>query len=269
MSLDKKYSRLKDILDRSGSALIAFSGGVDSTFLLRVARDVLGPDQVIALTATSPTYPRHEFELSSRLAKEFGVKQIVLESNELEIEGFSQNPPDRCYHCKRELFGLCRTKAQDLGYQAIFDGSNCDDLQDHRPGRRAGEELQVRSPLIEAGLDKNDIRALSRELGLETWDKQPFACLSSRFPYGVEITPERLARVDRCETFLRECGFRTYRVRFHDDMARIELAPQELSRLLEDKLRQAVVEEFKKAGFTYVALDLQGYRSGSMNEILT
>ncbi|MDO3378919.1 ATP-dependent sacrificial sulfur transferase LarE [Geoalkalibacter halelectricus] len=268
MSLNEKYTRLKDILADCGSALIAFSGGVDSTFLLRVARDMLGPDKVIALTATSPTYPRHEFELSCRLAREFGVSQIVVESNELDIEGFSQNPPDRCYHCKRELFSLCRDKARDLGFHVIFDGSNSDDLQDYRPGRRAGEELQVRSPLVEAGLSKDDIRALSRDLGLETWDKQPFACLSSRFPYGVEITAERLEQVDRCETYLRENGFRTYRVRFHGEVARIELAPEELPRLLEPTLRQALVAEFKQAGFTYVALDLQGYRSGSMNETM-
>ncbi|WP_305043238.1 ATP-dependent sacrificial sulfur transferase LarE [Geoalkalibacter sp.] len=269
MTLDEKLSRLKDLLRPCGSALVAFSGGVDSTFLLRVARDVLGAENVIALTATSPTYPRYEFEQSCRLAAELGVRQIVVESNELEIEGFAQNPPDRCYHCKHELFSLCRDKAKSLGFHVIFDGSNCDDLQDHRPGRRAGAELQVRSPLVEAGLNKADIRALSRELGLDTWDKQPFACLSSRFPYGVEITAARLAQVDRCETHLRDCGFRTYRVRYHGDTARIELAADELPRLLDAPLREKIVAEFKAAGFTYVALDLQGYRSGSMNEVLT
>ncbi|WP_305045999.1 ATP-dependent sacrificial sulfur transferase LarE [Geoalkalibacter sp.] len=269
MTPDEKLSRLKNILGRCDSALVAFSGGVDSTFLLRVARDVLGAQKVIALTATSPTYPRYEFEQSRRLAAELGVRQIVVESNELEIEGFAQNPPDRCYHCKHELFSLCRDKARELGFQEIFDGSNRDDLEDHRPGRRAGAELKVRSPLVEAELTKADIRLLSRELGLETWDKQPFACLSSRFPYGMEITAERLAQVDRCETHLRDCGFRTYRVRYHGDTARIELAAEELPRLLDAPLRENIVAEFKAAGFTYVALDLQGYRSGSMNEVLT
>ncbi len=269
MSLEDKFQRLKEILRDYGTALVAFSGGVDSTFLLKVARDVLGPEQVIALTATSPTYPQHEFEESQRLARQFGVRQVVVESNELEIPGFSENPPDRCYHCKHELFSLCRAKAAELGFNTIMDGSNRDDLQDHRPGRQAGQELAVRSPLLEAGLTKNDIRFFSRQLGLATWDKQPFACLSSRFPYGTEITAGRLAQVDRCETFLREKGFRTYRVRYHGEIARIELTAEDFRRLLQDSLRLEVVQAFKEAGFTYVALDLQGYRSGSMNEVLT
>jgi uncharacterized protein len=267
MTLDDKYRQLQELLAAMPSALVAFSGGVDSTFLLRVARDVLGPDRVAAMTATSPTYPRYEFEQSCRLAADFGIRQLVVESNELEIPGFAANDRRRCYHCKKELFALCRAKAQELGFVEILDGSNTDDLGDFRPGREAARELAVRSPLVEAGLGKEEIRNLSRRLGLPTWQKQPFACLSSRFPYGTEITPERLAQVDRCETFLRRRNFTQYRVRYHGDTARIEVAEQEIARLLEAELRREVVAAFKAAGFTYVALDLQGYRTGSMNEV--
>jgi len=264
---EEKFARLKHLLRECGSVVIAFSGGVDSTFLLKVALEVLGTDRVLALTATSPTYPQFEFAEACQLARDFGARQLVLESNELEIPGFAQNDRSRCYHCKRELFDLCREKARELGYAAILDGSNRDDLQDFRPGRRAAEELQVRSPLLEAGLTKQDIRSLSRRYGLPTADKQAFACLSSRFPYGTEITAERLAQIDRCETFLRLQGFRTYRVRYHGDIARIEVAPGEIERFFDPDLRQAVSDEFKRAGFTYIALDLQGYRTGSMNEV--
>ncbi len=249
------------------SAVVAFSGGVDSTFLLRVARDVLGRDKLLALTATSPTYPQSELEESQALADSLGVHQLLVESNELEIPGFAENDRQRCYYCKRELFSVCRSKAAELGYQEILDGSNVDDLHDYRPGRRAVEELKVRSPLLEAGLGKNEIRQLSRGLGLSTWHKQPFACLSSRFPYGTTITSERLAQVDRCETFLRQHQFRNYRVRYHGETARIEVAVEEIPRLLESRLREELVGEFKAAGFTYVSLDLEGYRTGSMNEI--
>lgn len=268
MTLQEKFDRLRELLKEMGSAVIAFSGGVDSTFLLRVARDVLGSEEVIALTATSPTYPQYEFEESRKLAARLKVRQLVVESNELEIPGFSQNDPRRCYYCKRELFSLCRDKAEEMGFKVILDGSNLDDLDDYRPGRQAARELEVRSPLLEAGLSKNDIRFLSRELGLPTWHKQPFACLSSRFPYGTEITPERLAQVDRCETLLRRRNFRNYRVRYHGELARIEVAAEEIERLLDEQLRREIVKEFKEAGFAYVALDLEGYRTGSMNEVV-
>lgn len=266
MTLDQKYTDLKEQLAAMGSVVVAFSGGVDSTFLLRVARDVLGADQVIALTATSPTYPASEREESQRLAKSLGVRQILFESNELEIPGFAENDRQRCYHCKRELFEICRDKARELGFREILDGSNRDDLADFRPGRQAVEELAVHSPLLAVGLSKDDIRELSRRLELPTWDKQPFACLSSRFPYGTRITAERLTQVDRCENFLRRHGFRNFRVRYHGDVARIEVAVAEIPRLLDEPLRSELIGAFKAAGFVYVALDLEGYRTGSMNE---
>lgn len=267
MTLDQKYARLKELLSAMDSAVIAFSGGVDSTFLLRVAGESLGSERVVALTATSPTYPASELAESQALAAALGVRQILVESNELEIPGFAENDRQRCYHCKRELFTVCRDKAAELGFREILDGSNADDLADFRPGRQAVAELAVRSPLLEAGLTKDEIRRLSRELGLPTWDKQPFACLSSRFPYGTRITPERLVQVDRCETYLRGQRFRNFRVRFHGETARIEVAPEEIPRLLDSQLREELVREFKGAGFVYVALDLQGYRTGSMNEV--
>ncbi|HSH27182.1 MAG TPA: ATP-dependent sacrificial sulfur transferase LarE [Wenzhouxiangella sp.] len=269
MTLDDKYMRLQEILRTCGSILVSFSGGVDSTFLLRVAREVLGTDQVAAFTATSPTYPLHEFEQSRELARQMGVRQIVVDSNELKIPGFSENTPLRCYHCKKELFTLCRRHADALGLETIADGSNLDDLQDHRPGRQAAQELQVRSPLLEAGLTKEDIRALSHRLNLPTWDKQALACLSSRFPYGTEITADRLEQVAHCENFLKDKGFDTYRVRYHGDLARIELSSAGLTAVVENpELRQELVQTCKQAGFTYVTLDLQGYRTGSMNEVL-
>lgn len=266
LPLAERYDRLKAQLAGFGSVVVAFSGGVDSTFLLKVAIDVLGSDKVLALTATSPTYPDFEFQAACRLAELYGAQQLVVESNELEIPGFAQNDRRRCYHCKAELFSICRDKARELGYAEILDGSNLDDLQDYRPGREAACELTVRSPLLDAGLGKEDIRALSRQLGLPTADKQAFACLSSRFPYGTEITADRLRQVDQCETYLRQQGFNNYRVRYHGEIARIEVAPAELEQFFDRELREAVTIAFKAAGFTYITLDLQGYRTGSMNE---
>ncbi len=268
MTLNEKYRQLQLQLHSYGSVAVAFSGGVDSTFLLKVACDTLGADQVLALTATSPTYPAFEFEQSQLLAEQIGVKQLAFESNELEIPGFAENPPRRCYHCKHELFSLFLHQAKKLGYRQVLDGSNLDDLGDYRPGRDAVTELKIASPLLDAQLGKAEIRLLSKQLGLPTWDKQPFACLSSRFPYGTQITAERLKRIDRCENWLRLQGFGNYRVRFHEQIARIEVATDDLDRLLDKSLRQQLVAEFKAAGFTYVTLDLQGYRTGSMNETL-
>ncbi|MCM0080359.1 ATP-dependent sacrificial sulfur transferase LarE [Geomonas sp. Red32] len=265
-SVNDKYAKLQVILTEMGSLVVAFSGGVDSTFLLKAALDTLGSENVVAVTATSPTYPESEFAEAKRLAGSLGARQLVVVSNELEIPGFSHNPKDRCYHCKSELFRICTDKARELGLAFVADGSNTDDLGDYRPGRTAACELKVRSPLLEAGLSKGEIRELSKGLGLPTWSKQAYACLASRFPYGTEITEERLGQVEKCEEFLKAEGFTVYRVRFHLETARIELSEEELPRMLEPSLRRRVVDFFKACGFTYVSLDLQGYRTGSMNE---
>jgi uncharacterized protein len=261
----RRYQALLSGLREMGPAVIAFSGGVDSTFLLHAAREALG-DRVLAVTATSPTYPRSEREEASRIAREWGVRHRLVESDELKIPGFSENPPDRCYHCKKELFGILAGIARDEGYAAVCDGSNADDTRDFRPGRRAARELSVRSPLQENGLSKEAIRRLSRRFGLPTADRGSFACLSSRFPYGTAIDREKLARVESCEEALREFGFRQFRVRVHDAVARIEVGRDEIPRLFDPAVADAVHARFRDCGFLYVSVDLMGYRTGSMNE---
>jgi uncharacterized protein len=261
-----KLGRLRETIRGYQSVLVAFSGGADSALVLKVAHDELGA-RARAFTAVSPTMARREKALAVEFASGLGVAIDVVDSHELERPGFSQNPTDRCYHCKAELLDLARPHADKLGLAEVLLGTNVDDLGDHRPGLSASAERGARHPLVEAGLTKAEVREASRVLGLSTWDKPQLACLSSRFPYGTEITPERLSRLDQFEEGLHDLGFRQLRVRFHDTIARLELELSELPRALEQ--RAAIVALGKTAGFTYVALDLEGFRSGAMNEPLT
>ena len=266
--VEEKHRRLAETFRSMGRVLVAYSGGVDSTLLLKVARDSLESGNVLAITALSPLYPEREVTGSKRIAQSLGVKHVLIESNELEIDGFSKNPPNRCYFCKRELFEKLLTVAKKEGIAFVVEGSTVDDEKDHRPGSLAVQELGIRSPLKEVGFTKVEIRELSRALGLSTWDKPSFACLASRFPYGEEITPEALRRVGEAEDYLFSLGFKQVRVRHYGPLARIELLKEEMERLMDSPLRDAVVSQLKKMGYHYVTLDLQGFRSGSMNEVL-
>ena len=268
MLLQEKYELLKDIIEKKKSAAIAFSGGVDSTFLLRVAKEVLG-DKLIAVTATSSTYPERELKEAIKYSEDIGVTHIIISSEELEIEGFASNPKNRCYYCKKELYTKINNIASANGVDYVFDGSNLDDTGDYRPGMQAAKELDVVSPLKEAGLTKNDIRDLSKELGLPTWNKPCFACLSSRFPYGNKITLPKLNMVDKAEQFLLDMGITQVRVRHHGEIARIEVEPSERENFFDIEVMNRIGNEFKKIGFTYVTLDVLGYRTGSMNEGLS
>ena len=265
--LQAAEAKLRQIVRELQSALVAFSGGVDSTLLARLAHEELG-DRCLAVTVTSELYPEFQVEQACQIARQVGIRHELVETDELAVPGFSHNPPDRCYHCKKELFGHLADMAGRLGLKHVADGCNADDVHDHRPGMRAAVELGVRSPLKEAGLTKAMVRALSKQLGLPTWDRPSFACLASRFPYGQEITRQRLDQVRQAEEFLRQSGFRQYRVRHHDTVARIEVEPADLPRLMDENLREKVVKRLKELGFHYVTVDLEGFRSGSMNEPL-
>lgn len=260
-----KYEALKEYLRSLGSVAVAFSSGVDSTFLLKTAHDVLG-DKCIAITAMSCSFPKRELEEAKAFCEKEGIRHITVESEELEIEGFCQNPANRCYICKKELFEKIWDIARKEGLNAVAEGSNMDDNGDYRPGLQAVAELGVKSPLRHSELYKEDIRALSKDLDLPTWEKQSFACLSSRFVYGETITKEKLGMVDKAEQLLLDLGFHQVRVRIHGMMARIEVEPAEFSKVLEN--REKITKEFKTYGFTYVTMDLTGYRTGSMNETL-
>ena len=262
--MNKKLQRLKGILSKMEGVLVAYSGGVDSTLVLRVAKDVLG-DRVLAVTAKSLVYPSREIEGAKSLARDSKVRHQIIETQELANPKFANNPPDRCYWCKRELFAKLMSIARRNNLQYVLDGTNFDDLDDFRPGMKAVEEFGVRSPLKEAKFRKEDIRFLSRCLGLPTWDKPSFACLASRFPYGMRITKESLSRVDKAEAFLRGFGITQVRVRNHNQIARIEVLKNEIPKLFRKGMREKVVRKFEELGYAYVTVDLQGYRTGSMN----
>jgi uncharacterized protein len=266
-SLEQKLEKAHELFREMQSVLVCFSGGIDSTLVLALAERSLG-DRAVALTAVSPSLPASERADAERLASQLGARHLFVDSNELERPGYRANGPDRCFHCKSELYDIARAKAAELGLAAIANGTNTDDLGDHRPGLEAARRAGVRSPLLDAGLDKADVRAAARALGLEAWDKPAAACLSSRIPYGTSVTPERLARIGGFEAELKALGLRQVRVRFHESIARIEVALEELPRLLDPGVREGAVEAGKRHGFSYVTLDLGGYRQGSHNEIL-
>jgi uncharacterized protein len=265
--MDAKFQRLTQLLGESERLLVAFSAGVDSTFLLKAAHMAIGA-RAIALTAASPTVPPGELDAAKNFAESLGCRHIVLDSHELTNPSFSQNPVNRCFFCKDELYRISRAEADKLGIETIVDGTNLDDLKDHRPGLKAADEWGVRHPLVEAEMTKDEIRRYSRELSLPTWDKPSSPCLSSRFPYGTEINLERLKQVGNCEVFMKQLGFREFRVRYHSDLARIEVSQHEIDRLFDKSIREAIVKKFKEVGFNFVSLDLQGFRSGSLNEAL-
>jgi len=267
MKSEEKLENLKKMISEMGHVLIAFSGGVDSTFLLKVCVDVLGRENVIAVTASSPTYEMDETE-AKKIAQFFGVKHVIIHTNEMGNEKFLSNTVERCYFCKKELFSKLKEIAAEHGIKHVLDASNADDSLDYRPGMKAARELGIKSPLLEAGITKEEIRKFSKEMGLPTATKPSQSCLASRFPYGEKITEEKLKMVAEAEKFLKELGFKVVRVRHHGNIARIEVDKNEIARIMEEGIRKKIYERLKEIGYTWVCLDLMGYRSGSMNEAI-
>lgn len=268
MTLEDKERKLEELLKGMAPVIVAFSGGVDSSYLAWKAHQILGT-QALAVTAESPSVPSQQRRMAAQIVNQFGLNHKIVHTRELERAEYSANPSNRCYYCKDELFAVLRAIAAECGSATILDGLNADDLGDFRPGRKAGEEHHVRSPLLEAGLNKNEIRELSRRAGLPTADMPASACLSSRFPYGVPITEEMLEIVDQGEESLRAMGFRIFRVRHHDRMVRLEFGPEELKKALHPEMASLLASTFKALGYNYVTLDLEGYRTGSANEVLS
>lgn len=266
-TLHKKQERLSLYLKKLDNVAIAFSGGVDSTFLLKMAKDSVD-GSLLAITARSLNFPKREFDEASAFTAKNGIEHIIIDSNELDIDGFSENPPNRCYLCKMELFSKFKSVAKERGITHVAEASNIDDDSDYRPGLLAVSELGIKSPLREIGFTKSEIRLLSKEMGLATWNKQSFACLSSRFPYGERITPERLRMIDESEQFLIDLGFVQVRVRFHGNLARIETDEAGFAKLSNKSIRDMIYDRFREIGFVYIAIDIKGYRVGSMNETL-